>query len=309
MNGMLLAAGRAERMEPLSSFVPKPCLDVLGEPLLASPLHQLRRFGCERLVVNLHRHSAAVAAAVRRCEPELARLRFSWEDELLGGAGGLAAARRHFLPGAVLAANADVRCDLDLALLAARAAPAVAVLAVVPHPDPRRWSSILLDGEGHVTAIVRRGAAVPGEAYMFSGFQVLGSAVVAALPDPPADMDVLWEPLLRRRALLAAVVPGTFREAGTPAAYRELVAEALAGRSWTHAEAVVDRQATLTASAVSAGCLVESGTRLDDTVVTAGAAVGRDCELRACVVAGPVRVEDGARLHGRLVVPSGDWPL
>jgi len=309
MNGMLLAAGRGERMEPLSSFVPKPALDVLGEPLLASSLAVLRGAGCDPLVVNLHRHPVAVAAAARSCAPAFTGLRFSWEDELLGGAGGLAAAGRHFAPGSVLAANADVRADLDLAPLTAAARPDVAVLALIRHPDPARWSSVLLDEEGVVTDILPPGAAGGEEGLMYTGFQLLGAEVVAALPQPPAPMDALWEPLRRRQALRGVVVRGRFREAGTPAAYRELVVAALESRSWRHGDAVVADDTTLDGSAVSAGCVVESGARLSETVVTAGAAVGNGCELAGCVVAGPVRVEDGARLRDRLVLPSGDWPL
>ena len=91
MNGMLLAAGRGQRMEPLSSVVAKPALEVLGEPLLATALRQLAAC-CEPLVVNLHRHPRQIAASVR--EVLLGRrVRFSWEPELLGGSGGLAAAR------------------------------------------------------------------------------------------------------------------------------------------------------------------------------------------------------------------------
>lgn len=309
MNGMLLAAGRGERMEPLSTFVPKPALDVLGEPLLASSLGQLRRAGCDPLVVNLHRHPNAVAAAVRSCVPGFTGLRYSWEDELLGGAGGLAAASRHFAPGPVLVANADVRTDLDLAPLSAVSHPDTAVLALIRHPDPARWSSVLLDEEGVVTAILPPGAEGGEEGLMYTGFQLLGAELVATLPRPPAPMDALWEPLRRRQGLHGALVQGSFREAGTPAAYRELVIAALATRGWYHDGATVAEDATLERSAVSTGCTVEPGARLVETVVTEGAAVGHDCELSGCVVAGPLRVADNSRLRDRLVLPSGDWPL
>ncbi|OYW01084.1 MAG: hypothetical protein B7Z61_12815, partial [Acidobacteria bacterium 37-71-11] len=91
MNGMLLAAGWARRMEPLSSTIPKPALEVLGRPLLASTLANLGRAGCARIVVNLHRHPERVAAAAR--EAVTGEVLFSWEPALLGGAGGVAAAR------------------------------------------------------------------------------------------------------------------------------------------------------------------------------------------------------------------------
>lgn len=309
MNGMLLAAGRGERMEPLSRFVPKPALDVLGTPLLGGSFRQLRQLGCDPLVVNLHRHPTTVAAAARACEPTFAGLRFSWEDDLLGGAGGLAAARRHFAPGPVLAANADVAAELDLAPLTCVTRADVVVLALIRHPDPARWSSVLVDDEGVVSAILPAGEAGGEAGFLFTGFQLLGAEVVAALPEPPAHMDALWEPLRRKHLLRGAVVCGRFREAGTPAAYRELVVAAIEGRQWSHPDALVHRDTALERSAVSAGCVVEAGAQLSGTVVTAGAAVGRHCQLDGCVVAGPIRVEDGTQLRDRLILPSGDWPL
>jgi len=56
---------------------------------------------------------------------------------------------------------------------------------------------------------------------------------------------------------------------------------------------------------VGDGCRVAGGCRLDRTVVTAGAAVGANCSLRGCVVAGPVTVPAGLVLEDRLVLPDG----
>lgn len=309
MNGMLLAAGRGERMEPLSSLVAKPALDVLGRPLLASALEALSRAGCRTVVVNVHRHPGQVEAAARTAaaalEPRLA-VTISPEPVLLGSGGGIAHARPLLGPGAVLVGNGDVLADLDLGPLLEGTGDDEARLGVVPHPDPARWSSVELDGD-RVVAIHRPGVP-PDRPYLFTGFQLLGAGVVAALPPPPGEMAPVWEALRRAGRLRASVLPGTWREAGSPEAYRALVVATLAGASWRHGGAEVAAGAVLERSAVGAGCRIGAGARLSETVCTLGGVVSAGCVLERCVLAGAT-VESGARLVDALVLPAGRFPL
>ena len=307
MNGMLLAAGHGERMEPLSTFVAKPALEVLGRPLLASALDHLVRAGCRPTVVNLHRHPDQVEAAARAAGG--AELRFSREPELLGGAGGVAAARAHFEPGPVLVANADVWADLELAPVIDAVARDTVVLALLPHPDPGRWGSVVLGPAGHVAAFLAPGAAGPDERFLFTGFQALGEEVVRGLPEPPAEMSEVWQALLRRRRLLGVRVQGSWREAGSPGAYRELVAALLGGVSWAGPSARVAPGAEVVASAIGAGCRVAAAAAVRDSVVTAGAIIDAGSRVRRCVVAGDVTVPRGSSHEDALVLPCGSFPL
>lgn len=305
---MLLAAGRGERMEPLSSLIAKPALEVLGRPLLASSLAGLHRAGCRRIVVNLHRHSEQVTTAARRAAPADVNLLFSGEPELLGGAGGVANARPLLGPDAVLVANADVWSKLDLAPLAEGASDE-AVLALLPHPDPRRWSSVVLDGDGLVCELRPAGPTGSAEAWLFTGFQRLGPEVVAELPEPPAEMAPVWRRLIEARRLRGVIVRGGWREAGDPASYRDLVLDRLAGGSWVDVGARIAPRARLVASAIGSGCRAGEAALLERTVVTGGATIGSGCIVRDCVVAGPVEVADGRRLEALLVLPGREVSL
>jgi NDP-sugar pyrophosphorylase family protein len=307
---MLLAAGRGERMEPLSSLLAKPALEVLGRPLLASAWRHLCKSGCRSIVVNLHRHPEQVAAAVREVAVGAPPLPlFSREAELLGSAGGIAAARPLLGPSPVLVANADVWAGLDLAPVMAAGVPEVAVLALLPHPDPARWSSLALDERGRVERILAPGAVGSGERFLFTGFQWLGEDVVAALPAPPGQMQVVWERLREEGRLLGVIVRGTWREAGSPASYRELVVGELAGKSWVHPQATVAAAAVLVRSAVGAGCTVADGASVEDSVLTAGASVRTGCVLSRCVVAGPVTLANIGTASDTLFLPSDRHPL
>ncbi len=307
MNGMLLAAGWGKRMEPLSTVVPKPALEVLGRPLLASAMSHLGNAGCAHIVANIHRYPEQVAAAARAACPT--RLSFSWEPELLGSAGGVSAARPALGEGPVLVGNADTWGEVDLQPLLDAGDEGTAVLALIPHPDPARWSSVVLDAGGRVEAFLAPGAPHSGERFLFTGFQLLGAKVVASLPPPPARMAAVWDELRRRGALRSVVVRGSWREAGTPAAYRTLVVDLLDRDGWVHPQAILDPEARLARSAVGAGCRVAAGSVVSECVLTAGAAVDRGCDLRSCVVAGPVTVRAAGTVSDTLFLPQGLFPL
>ncbi len=305
---MLLAAGHGTRMEPLSSLLAKPALDVLGKPLLASALEHLLAAGCAPVAANLHRHPDQVAGAVRAVTGAAA-VRFSWEPRLLGGAGGVAAARPLLAPGPVLVANADIWAELDLGALLAAGGDDTITLALLPHPDPDRWSSVLLAAAGQVTGIFPAGAKLSGMPYLYTGYQLLGGGVVAALPQPPAEWRPLWLELLSRGRLRGAVVSGRWCESGTPAAYRDLVLTELGARSWVHPQADVAAQAVLARSAVATGCSIAAGARVSRCVVLAGAMVGGRSRLEGCVVAGPLRLDRDETLADTLVLPDRRVPL
>jgi NDP-sugar pyrophosphorylase family protein len=306
MNGMLLAAGRGERMAPLSDVVAKPALEVLGQPLLASSFAALRAAGCRRIVANLHRHAPLVASAARAASA--GTLAFSWEPTLLGGAGGVAAARPLLGDGPVLVANADVWADLDLSALAATADDGAA-LGVLPHPDPARWSSVVLEQDGTVAAFVAAGTREHRPRFLFTGFQVLGANVVRELPPGRSEMSTLWDSLRRRGALRGVVVSGRWREASDPAAYRDLVLGRLADASWVHPQAIVAADARLDESAVGAGCRVGAGATVVASVLTAGACVGAGVALERCIVAGGRALAAPAPVCDALILPGHCTPL
>ncbi|KDA54859.1 hypothetical protein EG19_03395 [Thermoanaerobaculum aquaticum] len=306
MIGMLLAAGLGERMEPLSSLIPKPALPVLGEPLLATSLRTLHAAGCRRVVVNLHRHPEQVVVAVQQVACGLSVV-FSLEPELLGPAGGLSAARPAFGEGPVLVANADCWSRLDLQPLLASGQPDRAVLALLPHPNREQWGAVHLDAEGRVVAFSRAGENLQEPGYLYTGFQLLGRETLRFLPPPPAQMSAFWQPLMAGGRLFGVVVAGEFREAGDPAAYWQLVMEALAGTSFVHALASVSPSAHVEPTMVAAGARVCDHARLSRCVLLPGADVGSGADLSHSVVAGPVPA--GAFLERALVIPEAVYPL
>src|SRR5512139_2616003 len=117
MKVMLLAAGRGERMRPLTDHTPKPLLLVAGKPLIVWHIERLARAGLCELVINHAHLGQQIESALGDGSQFGVRIRYSAENPALETAGGIANAL-HLLgdtPFGVI--NGDVYCDYDLSQL------------------------------------------------------------------------------------------------------------------------------------------------------------------------------------------------
>ena len=90
MRAMILAAGRGERMRPLTDHTPKPLLPVGGKPLIAWHIERLVRAGITELVINHARLGKQIEQALGDGSRFGARIRYSDEGTALETAGGIA---------------------------------------------------------------------------------------------------------------------------------------------------------------------------------------------------------------------------
>jgi MurNAc alpha-1-phosphate uridylyltransferase len=110
---MILAAGRGERMRPLTDHTPKPLLQVGGKPLIVWHIERLVRAGITDLVINHAHLGVQIEQALGDGSQFGVTIRYSDEGTALETAGGIAFAS-HLLgeePFAVV--NGDVYCDYD----------------------------------------------------------------------------------------------------------------------------------------------------------------------------------------------------
>src|SRR3954451_24324868 len=91
---LLLTAGLGTRLRPLTYARAKPAVPVNGVPLVRRILTWLRRHGASDVVLNLHHRPQSIAAVVGDGGDLGLRVRYSWEQPVLGSAGG----PRHALP-------------------------------------------------------------------------------------------------------------------------------------------------------------------------------------------------------------------
>ena len=144
---MILAAGRGERMRPLTDQVPKPLLTVRGKPLIVYHLEKLSRLGVKQVVINLAWLGGQVRAALGDGARWNLQIRYSDEGEqALETGGGIFQALPLLGPQPFLVVNADVFTEFDFSdLQLAPQALAQLVLVANPMHHPR-GDFALIDG-------------------------------------------------------------------------------------------------------------------------------------------------------------------
>jgi N-acetyl-alpha-D-muramate 1-phosphate uridylyltransferase len=129
---MILAAGRGDRMRPLSDATPKPLLPAGGKPLIAWQVEALARAGYRRIVINVAHLASRMIEALGDGRQFGVHIDWSVEAEPLETAGGIATAMPLLPPGPVLVVSGDVWTAFDYATLAQRGA-AMAATAHAPR--------------------------------------------------------------------------------------------------------------------------------------------------------------------------------
>ena len=162
IGAMILAAGRGERMRPLTDTTPKPLLAAGGKPLVAWQIEALARAGFRRIVVNAAHLSERFVDTLGDGSALGVKLLWSFEPEPLEAAGGIATALPHLPEGQALIVSGDIYTAFDYASLRSRAeamaqsagAPRVHLVMVDNPAYHPRGDFMLIDGR-----IVMDGAA------------------------------------------------------------------------------------------------------------------------------------------------------
>lgn len=110
MKAMIFAAGRGERMRPLTDTCPKPLLKVRGRPLIVWHILNLVRAGFKDIVINHAHLGHLIEEALGKGEQFGANITYSAEDNALETAGGIAKARHLLGEEPFLALAADIYC-------------------------------------------------------------------------------------------------------------------------------------------------------------------------------------------------------
>lgn len=218
MKVMLLAAGRGERMRPLTDQCPKPLLPVAGRPLIVWHLERLAAAGLRDVVINLSWLGEQIAAALGDGARHGVRITYSREPwPALETGGGLLQALPLLGDGPFLLVNGDVFTDIPFGELALPPGD-LAHLVLVPNPPHHPRGDFHLDADGRIVDD-------PGERLTYSGVAVIDPALFDGAT--PGRFPLLpW--LLKARAagrLGGRRHAGRWLDIGTPERLAQLDAE------------------------------------------------------------------------------------
>jgi N-acetyl-alpha-D-muramate 1-phosphate uridylyltransferase len=152
---MILAAGRGERMRPLTDHTPKPLLMAGGKPLIVWHIERLRAAGFTHIIINHAHLGQQIESALGNGSTLGVSIDYSREVNALETAGGIATALPLIEGDVFPVVNGDIYCEYDFSRLA-EPMKRLAVegdrahLVLVDNPPHHPAGDFVLDG-GRVT--------------------------------------------------------------------------------------------------------------------------------------------------------------
>ena len=221
MKAMLLAAGRGERLRPITDHIPKALVEAGGKPLIGWHLERLARAGFREAVINVSHLGERIVErlgdgrALRPATALLARARARWRPPAASPTRCRCSATEPFL-----LVNADVYCECDFARLrGVSLGDRLAHLVLVPNPPHKAKGDFELRG----------GLIVgddPAPRYTYAGVALMKPALVAPVkPGEKAALAPLLYAAAGNRRLGGELYEGLWQDVGTIERLAELEAQ------------------------------------------------------------------------------------
>ena len=282
---LVLTAGLGKRLDPITRLVAKPAVPLGDRTLIERVLAWLERQCVRDLVLNLHHRPETIAAVVGDGTHLGVRVRYTWEQPVLGSAGGPRRALPLIDAETFLIVNGDTLSDVDLAAMydAHQRSGAEVTMAVVPNPAPDHYNGMAIDDDGVVLGFVPKGEAAG--TWHFIGIQIVSRRIFEPLADgvPAETVAGLYRDIVRQSPgrIHALPVQTTFLDVGTPRDY--LAAAATFPLPPAH---------------------IHASSRVVDSIIWPDARVAPGVDLQNCIVAGRIEIPEDFRASDCVLMPA-----
>ena len=291
MKAMVLAAGPATGLYPLTYTLPVALVPILNRPAIEQQLDWLVQAGVNEVVVNLHYlHRAVSGALAERAKGDKPRLHLTVEAELSGTAGGVALAQDHFsetfcVVGVDCVTNLDLRPVLEFH----RSKRALCTIVALPAQPTSRFGHMELGEGDRVLRFVEKPNIRPDSlAWISTGIYLLEPEIFDHIPDVrPFDFGQhLFPDIVGPRSGVFAYRSENiyWQDFGEPLAYRQVHRDLLNGICHLPNESPLDEDGIFCGE----GCVIGTGAELTGPVI-----LGRNVVIRpGARVVGPTVLGD-----------------
>src|SRR5579885_370320 len=197
-HAMLLAAGRGERLRPITDTLPKPLVEIAGKPLIVYHLEALARAGIRDVVINLSWLGEKIRAALGDGSRYGVRIAYSEEGPVPLETGG----------GPFLVVNSDVWTDMDFSRVLTLEEGADARLLLAPNPPHHPRGDFGLEGD----LVVERDT----DRFTYTGVGVYRPELFAGCAAGKFPLLPLLQRAIAARRLRGAIYRGEWLDIGSP---------------------------------------------------------------------------------------------
>jgi len=339
MKAMILAAGLGTRLRPLTEEISKPMVPIVNRPVMEHIVDLLAKHGFHDLYVNLHYHPDIIKRHFGDGAQWGLSITYSFEEELLGTAGGVKKLERELGGDTFLVISGDALTDLDLSALLAfhKKHGCIATLVITPVSDPSKYGVVITDEEGRISGFQEKPSREVAKSYVAnSGIYVFEPEVLGMMPSGFYDFgSQLFPRFLEEGIEFYGYKHGDYwNDVGSLEEYKAGNFDALTGKVkvkipgvrigedvWIGDETIIEEEVVMVGPiCIGEQCEVKRGARLfgplvvgDRTIIDEGAIlyrgikwgdgyIGKDAHLMDTIVGWEAEIGRGAALLADSVI-------
>ena len=206
---MILAAGRGERLMPLTAETPKALVPVADKPIIAYALDSLAAAGIGECVINLHYKGKLIEEYAQDGSAWGLKINYSREEKHLDTGGGIRNALPLLGPDPFLLMNCDLLHDADLGKFIAKPLPENSLAHLLLVETPRHCDDFALNDDAQI---------VRGGTLTYSGIGIINPEIFADETRECFPLRDMVDKTLSRRILTGEIHQGEWLDIGTPEA-------------------------------------------------------------------------------------------
>ena len=315
MKAMVMAAGLGTRLRPLTDVLPKPMMPVANRPVLHHLLNLLRRHDVRDVGINLHAFPEMIQSYFGDGSGLDMSIRWSFEPELLGTAGGTKKLEDLWGGEPILVTSGDGLHDVDVTALLGhhRRTGALATLTVKPVTDPSAYGVVILDRDTRVRGFQEKPRRDEARSDLANcGIYVIEPELLERIPaDSFVDFgEDVWPSLVAaNEEIYAYTTMAYWNDVGDLDELRNSILDAVLG----HVRVEIPGEEVAPGVWAEAGCRIDASARIDGPVVLGAnvfieseaqvrgpAAIGADCHVGKAAA-----IRSAALLPGSVVPDEG----
>jgi NDP-sugar pyrophosphorylase family protein len=185
MKAMILAAGLGTRLRPLTEEISKPMVPIVNRPVMEHIVDLLSRHDFKDIYVNLHYYPDIITKHFADGARWGVSITYSYEEELLGTAGGIKKLENELKGDTLLVISGDALTDIDLTGLIEyhKGHGAIATLVVTPVDDPSKYGVVITDDRNRIIGFQEKPSREAAKSHVAnSGIYVFEPEVLEMIP-------------------------------------------------------------------------------------------------------------------------------
>jgi NDP-sugar pyrophosphorylase family protein len=312
MKAMVMAAGLGTRLRPLTDFLPKPMMPIANRPVLHHLLNLLHRHDVRDVGINVHAFPEMIQTYFVDGSALDMTIRWSYEPELLGTAGGTKKLEDFWGGEPILVISGDSLHDIDVTALLGhhRRTGALATLTVKPVSDPSAYGVVILDRDTRVRGFQekpRREAARSDLANC--GVYVIEPELLERIPSGEfVDFgEQVWPSLVAaNERIYAYTTMAYWNDIGDLDELRNTIFDAVLG----HVRVEIPGEEVAPGVWAEDGCEIPDSAAIDGPVVLGrNVSISQDAQIRGpAAIGADSRVGVGAAIRNAALLPGSVVP-